>query len=142
MKKIIRILLFIISLIALVGVRFVEDRIFYDPFLQYFHQLGVDYFPSFDWGKLILSHLFRFGLNLLFSCGIIYALFWKKKWVRLNIIIMLFSFLIIFPLYLWCLKTEMSIGHLITFYLRRFVIQPILLLLIIPTIFYEEKKTV
>ena len=65
---------------GLVGVRMLEDAIFYDPFLNYFHEANKNIsLPQFEWGKLILSHLFRFILNLFFSCIIIHFLFKTKK---------------------------------------------------------------
>ncbi|MDH6212085.1 exosortase F-associated protein [Chryseobacterium sp. BIGb0186] len=63
--KILSWFLVIVGICGLVSVRILEDQIFYDPFLNYFHE--ADYqiaFPHFAWGKLIISHVFRFALNL------------------------------------------------------------------------------
>lgn len=65
--------LFVIAgVLGLIGVRVIEQQAFYDPFLQYF--LSADkkaHFPEFEWTPLILSYIFRFLLNLLFSAVII-----------------------------------------------------------------------
>ena len=66
---------------CLIGVRMVENQIFYDPFLDFFKSnIQQEKFPSFDWGKIIFSHILRFLLNLIFSLGVIYFLFLNKKW--------------------------------------------------------------
>lgn len=140
--KVIRISLFLACLVALIGVRAIESWAFYDPFLYYFRQEGIAEIPDFDWGKLILSHLSRYLLNVVFSCGIVYALFMEKKLVKQTAVIMLAIFALVFPLYLWCLGTDLQIGDLITFYLRRFVIQPILLLIIIPIFYFQRKRPI
>lgn len=65
--KILNWFLVIVGVFGLVGVRMLEDQIFYDPFLNFFHEGNKDIpFPEFEWGKLIISHIFRFVLNLFF----------------------------------------------------------------------------
>ena len=54
---------------GLIGVRYLENILFYDPFLDYFANIGNPEFPHFEWARLIGSHLFRFLLNLIFSFG-------------------------------------------------------------------------
>ena len=49
-------------------------------------------------------------------------------------------FAITLPIYLYCIHTKFEIGYLFSFYMRRFVIQPLILLVIIP-LFYYRKKT-
>lgn len=140
MKKTVRILLFLIFMAGLIGVRVVEDELFYDPFLNYFRFEGLRPYPQIQWLPLILHHLLRYGLNVLCSCGIVYALFGERKKVKETAVLMLAVFGVVFPIYLWCLATHMEIGELLTFYIRRFVIQPILLLLIIPIFYFQKKK--
>ena len=125
---------------GLIGVRMVEDVLFYDPFLNYFRAGDKSsFFPEFKWSSLILSHLFRFLLNLTLSALIVHLIFQKKKWTLQGIILILIIFAITFPIYLYCVKTEFAIGHLFSFYMRRFVIQPIILLMIIPLFYYRQK---
>lgn len=133
--------LVIIGIFGLISVRIFEDRIFYDPFLGYFHKADKSIsFPSFEWGKLILGHLFRFILNLFFSCLIIHFLFKNKLWTIQGAVLIIIVFLITFPIYLYCIGDRFEIGYLFSFYMRRFVIQPLILLLIIP-LFYYRKHT-
>ncbi|AZB24373.1 exosortase F system-associated protein [Chryseobacterium bernardetii] len=139
--KILSWLLVILGIFGLIGVRVAEDRIFYDPFLSYFHEANKNIsFPAFEWGKLIGSHLFRFVLNLFFSCLIIHGLFKNMQWTMQGALLMVIVFAIAFPIYLFCIQNKFGIGYLFSFYMRRFVIQPLIILLIVP-MFYYRKQT-
>lgn len=130
----------ILGICGLVGVRMLEDKIFYDPFLNFFHEAiqNAD-FPAFEWGKLIFSHLLRFVLNLFFSCIIIHFMFKNKEWTIQGAVLITIIFAITFPIYLYCISDRFEIGYLFSFYMRRFVIQPLILLLIIPLFYYRKQ---
>lgn len=137
--KILNWLLVIAGISGLIGVRALENHIFYDPFLNYFHEADRNIpFPEFDWGKLIVNYLFRFILNLLFSCLVIHFWFNNRKWTVQGAVLMLIIFGITFPIYLYCIYAQFEIGYLFSFYMRRFVIQPLILLLIIPMFYYRR----
>jgi len=128
------------GVLGLVGVRMVEDQIFYDPFLNYFHEANKNIsFPEFEWGKLIAGHILRFILNLFFSCIIIHFLFKNKEWTVQGAVLITIIFLITFPIYLYCIYDRFETGYLFSFYMRRFVIQPLILLLIIPLFYYRRQ---
>lgn len=132
--------LVILGVLGLVSVRILEDRIFYDPFLNYFHEANKNIpFPSFEWGKLILGYIFRFVLNLLFSCIVIHFWFKNRQWTIQGAILITIIFAITFPIYLYSIYDRFEIGYLFSFYMRRFVIQPLILLLIIPMFYYRKQ---
>ena len=138
--KILNFILVFAGILGLVSVRFLEDKIFYDPFLEFFKaDYKIAQVPDFIWGKLMLSHFFRFALNLIFSAIVVHFMFLNKKWTIQAVVLMAVAFLFFFPIYLWCLYSKMEIGYLFTFSVRRFVIQPIILLLIIPIFYYRKK---
>ncbi|WP_079240115.1 exosortase F system-associated membrane protein [Chryseobacterium indologenes] len=125
---------------GLIGVRALEGTLFYDPFLDYFHEANKHIeFPVFEWGKLITGYVFRFILNLLFSCLIIYGLFKNKEWTLQGAVMMIVVFAITFPIYLYCIHSKFEIGYLFSFYMRRFVIQPLIILLIVPMFYYRKQ---
>lgn len=133
----------ILAISGLVAVRVLEDRIFYDPFLDYFRKADKHFaFPDFEWGKLILNYLFRFLLNLIFSVIAVHFIFKRKDRTIQAAILILLVFAITFPIYLYCISTKFEIGYLFSFYMRRFVIQPLVLLLIIPMFYYRRKMEV
>ena len=124
---------------GLIAVRAVEDQLFYDPFLNYFHEANQKaVFPDFVWGKIIVDHIFRFLLNLTFSAVIIHFIFQNKRWTLQGVTLIFIFFAITFPIYLYCISTEFKIGYQFSFYIRRFVIQPLILLLIIPMFYYRK----
>ena len=127
-----------LCILGLVGVRVLESKIFYDPFLDYFANTGNSAFPQFEWGRLIGSHIFRFLLNLIFSLGIVHFLFLNKKWTFQALVLITLSFILFFPIYLYSVYTEFSFGNLFSFYIRRFVIQPLPVLLIVPLFYYRK----
>ncbi|MDY3547677.1 exosortase F system-associated protein [Riemerella anatipestifer] len=128
-----------LGVIGLIGIRVLEETLFYDPFLIYFKTIdGAKVFPDFQWGKLVLGHFFRLTLNLFFSLIIVYFLFKDKIKTTQAFVLMLLVFLITFPIYLYLVYTEFNSGLLLAFYVRRFVIQPIMLLLIIPMFYYID----
>lgn len=138
--KILNWLLVILGVCGLVGVRVMENKLFYDPFLDYFHEGTKDIrVPVFEWGKLIGGHLFRFVLNLFFSCLIIQGLFENKQWTTQGALMMVIVFAIAFPIYLFCIQNKFEIGYLFSFYMRRFVIQPLIILLIVPMFYYRKQ---
>ena len=137
--KILNWVLAAIAIFGLISVRIVEDQIFYDPFQAYFHLANKHAaFPDFNWVPLILNYLFRFGLNLVLSAAVVYFIFKNKQWTLQAIVLMLIVFAITFPLYLYCIHTKFDVGYLFSFYMRRFVIQPLILLLIIPLFYYRK----
>ena len=138
--KILNFILVFAGILGLISVRSLEDKIFFDPFLEFFKaDYKVAQVPDFIWGKLMLSHFFRFALNLIFSAIVVHFMFLNKKWTIQAVVLMAVAFLFFFPIYLWCLYSKMEIGYLFTFSVRRFVIQPIILLLIIPIFYYRKK---
>lgn len=138
----VRVFNWVLALIAIFGliyVRMVEDQLFYDPFQAFFYLANKHAtFPDFSWIPLILNYLFRFGLNLVLSAAVVYFIFKNKQWTLQATVLMLIVFAITFPLYLYCIHTQFEIGYLFSFYVRRFVIQPLILLLIIPLFYYRK----
>ncbi|MCD9618750.1 exosortase F system-associated membrane protein [Chryseobacterium gleum] len=140
MKILSWLLVIIAGICGLIGVRILEGIIFYDPFLDYFHEANKNIdFPAFEWGKLIAGHVFRFILNLFFSCLIIYGLFKNKGWTIQGAIMMTVVFAITLPIYLYCIHDRFEVGYLFSFYMRRFVIQPLIILLIVPMFYYRKQ---
>lgn len=127
---------------GLILVRMYESQLFYDPFLQYFKG---DYFnaefPKYDLNKIGLNIVFRYVLNTLISLGIIWFLFKDKQKLRFTIFVSLVFLIVLLPIYLYMIKTEFSIGHNLGFYIRRFLIQPMLVLMLVPAFFYHQYLT-
>ena len=137
-KKVLLITVFVFLLIA---VRVFQFDIFYDPFLYYFKNSYLDGLglPEFDWVKMTLFLLLRFSINTAISLMIIYTLFKNKELMKFSIATYAVAFLILLPVYYYYISIEFEGGYLAAFYVRRFLIQPLLLFLLVPAFFYQQK---
>lgn len=141
--KYLRWFLAIICVFLLMSVRVFETQLFYDPLLYFFKSdfYNLD-FPDFDVTKHLLSMALRYGINSILSLAIIYFIFNNKDYLKLSLFIYLIGFIVFFALYYYCIHTEFSLGYTAGFYIRRLVIQPVLLLLLIPVFWYVNHKSV
>ncbi|WP_345142447.1 exosortase F system-associated membrane protein [Flavobacterium ginsengiterrae] len=118
-------------------IRAFEKTLFYDPFLVYFESTFKEQpLPNVDLFKLFYNLLFRFALNTFLSLLLIYVLF-KDRGV-LNFSIFLYSFfgILLFAMFFIVLFYFPENTWLL-FYVRRFIIQPIFVLLFIPAFYYQ-----
>ena len=83
-----RFLFIFLSLIGLVCVRFFEDVLFYDPFLNFFKSHSQNQsVPELNDVKLFFGFLFRYSVNTFFSLSIIYLLFKQLQLVKFSAIL-------------------------------------------------------
>lgn len=136
MHKIIKYTIILILFVLLITVRAFQVELFYDPFINYFQN---DYlhlpFPEFDTTKLIISLFFRYFVNAILSIAIILLLFQKKQ-LRFIIKFYVIAFIVLLMLYVISLN-YFNGNYLFFFYVRRFLIQPIFVLILIPAFYYQ-----
>ena len=128
-------------LLALVLVRVFENDMFYDPFIKYFHSSAYHTqgnFPEFSWLKHLFSIAFRYSINTILSLIIIFLLFRDKQTLSFSAVLFLIQFLLLIIVYSIMLGNEFAWGYLSAFYVRRFLLQPILLILLVPALFYQK----
>jgi exosortase F-associated protein len=123
-------------------IRGFEDKLFYDPFLMYFK---TDYnnlpLPELDGIKLFFGLFSRYFLNTILSLVIIYILFRDIVAIKFSILLYAAFFVIlIIALYsvIYCFDET---NKMTLFYIRRFLIQPIFLLLFLPAFYYQLQTT-
>lgn len=130
----------LVFVLLLVAVRIYENELFYDPFLLYFKSDFKDApLPVFNSFKLFIGLLFRYTLNMIASLGLIYTLFKEIRMIKFAGFLYLFFFLI---LILYCFTILYFFGEdnkLAFFYVRRFLVQPIFVLLFIPAFYYQKQ---
>lgn len=140
MRKRTRIVIIVGLFLLLILVRAIGADIFYDPFIEYFKD---DYLnkpiPDYNGFKLSLNIFFRYTINTVISLVIIYVAFQKKGLVRFSIKFYIASFVVMGFLYFILLQFEMVNGHLFTFYVRRFLIHPVFVLILLPAFYYQKK---
>ena len=120
-------------------VRAFEKELFYDPFLDYFESDFKNLpFPSLNTFNFFLSLLFRFGLNTILSLMLIYVLFQDIEILKFSSYLYLFFLIVLFAMFFLILNYY-SNGSWLLFYVRRFIIQPIFVLLFIPAFYYQQQ---
>ena len=130
--------IFLIGL--LISIRAFEDTLFYDPFLNYFKDNYTNLpYPIVNPIKLFLSLGFRYYLNSMISLALLYLIFRDFKIVKFStFLFILFGSVLIISFFFILLKFG-SENKMTLFYIRRFIIQPIFLILFIPAFYYQVK---
>ena len=137
----IRVVLAMLFVMALVLIRAYEDSLFYDPFLDYFKK---DYYnlpiPEIDNLELIFGLFFRYFLNTALSLAIIYVLFKDIDAVKFASVLYCIFFVLLLAAFFFILLKNGDTNKMGLFYVRRFLIQPIFLLLFLPAFYYQKQK--
>ncbi|WP_395061226.1 exosortase F system-associated protein [Flavobacterium sp.] len=129
-----------VILLSLVAIRMYEDVIFYDPFLDYFKTNFTSLpLPNYDAVKLFFSLGFRFYLNSMLSLGLLYLLFRDSKIIKFSTFLYVFFGSILMVAFFFMLKVSGTENKMALFYIRRFIIQPIFVILFIPAFYYQKK---
>lgn len=142
MKRTLTILGVIILAVLLVMIRAFEDVLFYDPLLLFFE---IDYksmpLPAMDTFALQTGVALRFLLNTIISLAILWLVFRDREIIKLSLILYSFLFAILFMAFSFIIfSLEQSGGHFILFYVRRFLIQPLFLLILLPAFYFQKYK--
>jgi len=142
MDKKLRIVIILALFFALILVRAFELQLFYDPFIEYFkYDYLYDPIPVFSGSKLLVSLIFRYGLNTVISLIIIYIAFQNRSFVIFALKFYVIAFVILSITFFIILKGELAHGYLFAFYIRRFLIHPLFVLLLLPAFYYKQLTT-
>lgn len=135
-----RILAVCLFVILLAIVRAFEDRLFYDPFLAYFKGEYLNKsIPDLNKLKLFLSLLVRFALNTIISLAIIQTLFRDVSLTKFALLLFC-GFFVIFIIAFYAVLLPDEPNKMYVFYIRRFLIQPLLLLLFVPAFYFQKSQ--
>jgi exosortase F-associated protein len=129
-------LLFLIGLFVLI--RFFENQLFYDPFLHYFKAEKATSYPDFISVKLYFNLFFRYFLNSIISLAILQVLFKDVVLVKFSGILLCIFFILLILIFFVVLHYFDESFKMILFYIRRFIIQPIFILLFIPGFYFQK----
>lgn len=132
-----RILGVLLVVFSFAVIRAFENQLFYDPFLAYFEEDFKNMpFPEVHSFKLFGGLLLRFFLNSGLSLLLIYILFSDKDILKFSIALYGFFGLLLFVSFYIILNFYPE-GNWLLFYVRRFIIQPIFVLIFIPAFYYQ-----
>ena len=141
MPKLTRYIFAFLLRLGLVAIRAFEDQLFYDPYLVFFESdyLYIDS-PRREVAKLTFFTSLRYLLNTLASIGIIYFIFNDKIMIKFAALIYTVAYVLLIVPFLYFVINPRQEDYYLFFNMRRFLIQPILLILLLPAFYYYKLK--
>lgn len=135
----IKVVLVVALVLLLAVVRAFEDSFFYDPFSGYFKNDYLNLpFPAFDGFRLFIGMTFRYFLNTIISLAVIYVLFKDLKLTQFASFLYVVFFIILISIFFLLITFSDQHHNFFLFYVRRFLIQPLFLLLFVPAFYYQK----
>ena len=139
LKNKINIFLGIVLVGLLICIRAFENNLFYDPFLDYFKNDYLTHpLPIYNPITLFFSMGFRYYLNSMVSLALLYLLFKDSKIIKFSTLLYIVLGSTLMIAFFFSLKF-FGESKMALFYIRRFIIQPIFLILFIPAFYYQKK---
>ncbi|MCL7765094.1 exosortase F system-associated protein [Polaribacter sp. Z014] len=139
MNKYIKIALVLILFLLLFVVRSTASKLFYDPLVLYFKN---DYLykniEQIDVWRLMINMLYRYLLNSAITLGLIWVLFERKDYLKFSGFFLMIAFMILMVVFVFLVKDQFKSGYLLPFYIRRFIIHPLFLLILLPAFYYQK----
>lgn len=121
-------------------VRVFEDELFYDPFILFYKRIHyIKEVPGFNLIKTLTYTFFRYSINSLLSIAILFIAFRKKGVLRFSAIFYTILFIILISFYTITILNFSRELHHVFFHIRRFLIQPIFVLVLLPAFYYQQK---
>jgi exosortase F-associated protein len=140
--KFLHFFLLVACLLALAFIRFFEETLFYDPFIRYFKNDYLNLpFPDFNSIGLFFSLMFRYLLNSALSLVIIYLLFKDVSLVQFASLLYILLYLLLILMFFVTLLLFDENSNLLLFYVRRFLVQPLFLVLFVPAFYFQKKQS-
>lgn len=141
MKKFYKIVIVFILIGLLVIIRAYEESLFYDPLIQFFktdHTTGS--LPAFDSLKLLGNISIRFFANSIISLGILWFIFNERGIVKLSALLLSILYVLLLMALCYLLFFSNSNNYVPLFYVRRFLIQPVFILILLPAFYFHKRK--
>lgn len=136
-----RIVLILMLFGLLVLVRVFEHELFYDPYLLFFQNdyLYMD-FPRRETFKLVVYTTLRYVINSGLSMGIIYLFFKDRGILHFSFLMYVMAYALLLIPFLYFVINPRQEDYYLFFNIRRYLIQPILLLIFLPAFSYYRLK--
>lgn len=139
MKRRYKILLISLLIILLATIRYFEETLFYDPLIDFFksdYLLGI--IPPMNMAKLMVHLTFRYFVNSLISLGIIYIAFRKLSILKFSTLLFAVFYFLAVGIFIFLVLNIEREHYLALFYVRRFLIHPLFLLVLLPAFYYYK----
>lgn len=137
LKKRYRVLQIGALVLLLAGIRLFEEALFYDPLIVFFRSdYLMDRIPRVDMALLLFNMGIRFLLNTIISLAIIFLAFRDKQITTFATLLYLIIFVVGFSVFTYLMLNMENEHYLALFYVRRFLIHPLFLLILLPAFYY------
>lgn len=135
-----RILSIIFLFLLLALVRFFEHSLFYDPLADFYKGNYLKKIkPDFNYWLLLGSTSLRFLLNTAISLLVIWVASRKVSTFKFSLFFYVTAYLILILFFAYLTYFMHSNQYFLLFYVRRFLIQPIFVILLLPAFYYQSK---
>lgn len=140
MKRIVAGLVILLCFVGFAFIRFRESELFYDPLIAFFKgNYRATLLPEMEEGKLFLNLFFRYAVNMLLSLIVLWMAFKEKGIIKFATLFFTAVFIVLIIVFKILLTTQEIGEYLPLFYVRRFLIQPLLLFMLLPAFYYYRK---
>lgn len=140
MKVVVRVLLVFLCFLGFAFIRFRESELFYDPLISFFKSNYQSMpLPGMEMGKLYVHLFLRYLLNTVLSLIVLWFIFKEKGMITFAVLFYGVVCVILLLVLGVLFKTQEVGEYLPIFYVRRFLIQPILLFMLLPAFYYYRK---
>ena len=135
-----RVFILVSLVLFLALIRIVEESLFYDPYLDYFKSDFINLpLPIVDKLKLFSNLLFRYSLNTIVSIAFIQIAFKDINFTKFVSALYVLLFIVLIIVFYFVLAFYAEENKMTLFYIRRFLIQPLFLLLFIPGYLIQKR---
>jgi exosortase F-associated protein len=93
-----------------------------------------------DQWRLMINLVWRYVFNSLISVGIIALIFKNREYVKFSGFFLMFASIVLIIGFSFFVKDGFSNGYLLPFYIRRFIIHPIFLFLLLLAFYYQKLR--
>lgn len=121
-------------------VRFRESALFYDPLISFFYgDYQSQALPEIEWTAYVLNIFLRYVINMVLSVAILWLAFRDRGIVKFSLLLFTIVFCALVPLFIVFWHTSAQGEYMALFYVRRFLIQPLLIFILLPAFYYYRR---
>ncbi|WP_188407150.1 exosortase F system-associated membrane protein [Psychroflexus salis] len=140
MNKSLKIGLIIVCFILLALIRMFQSELFNDPFIDFYKENYLQKQPpEIQQFSLYLNTAFRYFLNTIISLFAIYIAFPKKSVIKFSVFFYTVAFVLLMLMKIVVVNQLQPELYSLLFYIRRFLIQPIFVIVLLPAFYYQHK---
>lgn len=139
-SKTAKVILILLAIVALALIRMFQANLFYDPFIEFFKSNYTNSPPpEFNTLKLFMHSTMRYALNTIISLFTIWIAFPQKSVLKFSILFYAFAFIVLLSIQLIIIQDLSPTWYSTFFYVRRFLIQPVFLIILLPAFYYQNQ---